>query len=43
VAGVLAYRTIAVWLPAASGIVALVRLRTSVNRWRSEAATGAAR
>lgn len=34
VAAVFAYRAIAVWLPAVSGIPALSRLRISVARWR---------
>lgn len=38
VAAVLAYRMLAVWLPAASGLVAIARLRASVTRWRSEPA-----
>jgi uncharacterized membrane protein YbhN (UPF0104 family) len=35
-AAVLAYRAIAVWLPAVSGIPALSRLRISVASWRSD-------
>ncbi|HXB14316.1 MAG TPA: lysylphosphatidylglycerol synthase domain-containing protein [Solirubrobacteraceae bacterium] len=37
-AAVLAYRTIAVWLPAASGVASLFALRTTVSRWRAERA-----
>lgn len=37
-AAVLAYRTIAVWLPAASGLASLAALRTTVARWRAEPA-----
>jgi uncharacterized protein (TIRG00374 family) len=36
VAAVLAYRAIAVWLPATSGVASLPRLWASVTRWRSE-------
>jgi putative heme transporter len=36
IAAVLAYRAIAVWLPAASGLASSARLRTSVARWRAE-------
>jgi putative heme transporter len=36
-AGVLAYRALATWLPAASGIASLSRLRRSVVAWRAEA------
>jgi uncharacterized membrane protein YbhN (UPF0104 family) len=39
IAAVLAYRAVAVWLPAASGIASLASLRTSVARWRAEAYT----
>ena len=35
-AAVLAYRTIAVWLPAASGVASLVALRSTAARWRAE-------
>jgi uncharacterized membrane protein YbhN (UPF0104 family) len=35
IAAVLTYRTLAVWLPAAPGIAALVSLRRSVARWRT--------
>jgi uncharacterized membrane protein YbhN (UPF0104 family) len=38
IAAVLAYRSVAVWLPAASGIPSLARLRASVSRWRAETA-----
>jgi uncharacterized protein (TIRG00374 family) len=37
-AAVLAYRTIAVWLPAASGIASLFALRATVARWGEERA-----
>jgi uncharacterized membrane protein YbhN (UPF0104 family) len=37
-AAVMAYRTIAVWLPAASGVGSLMALRTTAARWRGEAA-----
>ncbi len=37
-AAVLAYRTIAVWLPAASGIPSLLALRSTTARWRGEGA-----
>lgn len=36
IAAVLAYRSVAVWLPAASGITSLASLRTSVAGWRAE-------
>jgi uncharacterized membrane protein YbhN (UPF0104 family) len=36
IAAVLAYRSVAVWLPAACGIASLARLRTSVASWRAE-------
>lgn len=39
-AAVLAYRTIAVWLPAASGVASLVALRATASRWRAEPAAG---
>jgi putative heme transporter len=39
-AAVLAYRTIAVWLPAASGIASLFALRATVSRWRGEPVRG---
>ncbi len=35
-AAVLAYRTIAVWLPAASGVASLFALRATAARWRAE-------
>ena len=38
IAAVLAYRAIAVWLPAASGLPSLGRLRTSIPRWRERGA-----
>jgi putative heme transporter len=38
-AAVLAYRTIAVWLPAASGVASLFALRATVARWSEERAT----
>lgn len=34
IGGVLAYRAIAIWLPAAAGLASLVSLRASVARWR---------
>ena len=37
-AAVLAYRTIAVWLPAASGVASLAALRSTASRWRAERA-----
>jgi uncharacterized membrane protein YbhN (UPF0104 family) len=37
-AAVLAYRALAVWLPAAPGLAALARLRTSVRSWRGDPA-----
>jgi uncharacterized membrane protein YbhN (UPF0104 family) len=37
IAAVLAYRALATWLPAASGIASLSRLRRSVAAWRAEA------
>ncbi len=37
VAAVLAYRALATWLPAATGLVSLGRLRLTVARWRAEA------
>jgi uncharacterized membrane protein YbhN (UPF0104 family) len=39
-AAVLAYRTLAVWLPAASGVSSLFSLRRSVDRWQIEGAAG---
>ena len=39
-AAVLAYRTIAVWLPATSGVASLFALRATVARWRGEPAPG---
>jgi uncharacterized membrane protein YbhN (UPF0104 family) len=36
IAAVLAYRSVAVWLPAACGIASLASLRTSVASWRAE-------
>jgi uncharacterized membrane protein YbhN (UPF0104 family) len=42
IAAVLAYRALATWLPAATGVLSLGRLRVSVLRWRSEAAAVAA-
>jgi uncharacterized membrane protein YbhN (UPF0104 family) len=41
VAAVLAYRALATWLPAATGLLSLGRLRGSVARWRAEAAAAA--
>jgi uncharacterized membrane protein YbhN (UPF0104 family) len=38
-AAVLAYRALAVWLPAVPGIVSLARLRTSVASWRLDTAS----
>jgi uncharacterized membrane protein YbhN (UPF0104 family) len=35
IAAVLAYRTLAVWLPAAPGVASLLRLRRSVAAWRA--------
>jgi uncharacterized membrane protein YbhN (UPF0104 family) len=35
-AAVMAYRAVAVWLPAASGITSLIALRRTVTGWRSE-------
>ncbi|MGI8623917.1 MAG: lysylphosphatidylglycerol synthase domain-containing protein [Solirubrobacteraceae bacterium] len=40
-AAVLAYRTMAVWLPAGSGLLSVARLRVSVAGWRREALAGA--
>lgn len=37
IAAVLAYRTVAVWLPAGSGLLSAGRLRASAARWRREA------
>ena len=37
-AAVLAYRAVAVWLPAASGLASLGRLRSSIPLWRERAA-----
>jgi uncharacterized membrane protein YbhN (UPF0104 family) len=37
IAAVLGYRAIATWLPAATGVLSLGRLRASVTRWRAEA------
>ncbi len=42
IAAVLAYRAVATWLPAATGVLSLGRLRTAVVRWRAEAVAGAA-
>jgi putative heme transporter len=39
IAAVLAYRALAVWLPAVPGIASLARLRTSVASWRLDPAT----
>jgi putative heme transporter len=39
IAGVLAYRALAVWLPAVPGLVSLARLRGSVASWRLDTAT----
>lgn len=41
IAAVLAYRALATWLPAATGVFSLGRLRTTVPRWRAEAALAA--
>jgi uncharacterized membrane protein YbhN (UPF0104 family) len=38
IAAVLAYRAVATWLPAATGMFSLGRLRLSVARWRAETA-----
>jgi uncharacterized membrane protein YbhN (UPF0104 family) len=38
IAAVLAYRALAVWLPALPGIVSLASLRASVSAWRAEPA-----
>jgi uncharacterized membrane protein YbhN (UPF0104 family) len=40
IAAVLAYRAVAVWLPAASGIASLANLRRSVASWRAETDAG---
>jgi uncharacterized membrane protein YbhN (UPF0104 family) len=40
---VLAYRCVAIWLPAPVGLVALTSLRRTVARWASEDASGLAR
>jgi uncharacterized membrane protein YbhN (UPF0104 family) len=37
---VLAYRAIAIWLPAPVGLVALTGLRRTIARWREDLATG---
>lgn len=42
VAAVLAYRTMAVWVPAGSGLFSVARLRASVVRWRREAVSPSA-
>ncbi|MGI8802914.1 MAG: lysylphosphatidylglycerol synthase transmembrane domain-containing protein [Solirubrobacteraceae bacterium] len=42
IAAVLAYRALATWLPAATGLFSLGRLRGSVGRWRAEATAGVA-
>jgi putative heme transporter len=42
IAAVLAYRAIAVWLPAVSGIASLASLRSSVADWREEESRGGA-
>src|SRR5439155_20446840 len=39
IAAVLAYRSVAVWLPAACGIASLASLRSSVASWRAEPGT----
>jgi uncharacterized membrane protein YbhN (UPF0104 family) len=41
IAAVLAYRALATWLPAATGVLSLGRLRVSVLRWRAEATAAA--
>ena len=41
IAAVLAYRTVAVWLPAVSGLLSAGRLRASATRWRHEALAAA--
>jgi uncharacterized membrane protein YbhN (UPF0104 family) len=41
IAAVLGYRAIATWLPAATGVLSLGRLRASVTRWRAEALVAA--
>jgi uncharacterized membrane protein YbhN (UPF0104 family) len=41
IAAVLAYRALAVWLPAGPGIVSLVRLKSSVATWRRATASRA--
>ena len=43
VAGVLAYRAVAIWLPAPCGLVALARLHRTTARWRSEDAVAVPR
>jgi putative heme transporter len=40
---VLAYRCVAIWLPAPIGLVALTSLRRTIARWASEDASGLAR
>jgi uncharacterized membrane protein YbhN (UPF0104 family) len=40
VGSVLAYRAVAIWLPAPFGLLALGRLRRTVARWRAEDAAG---
>jgi hypothetical protein len=37
---VLAYRAIAIWLPAPVGLVALTGLRRTIARWREDLAAG---
>jgi hypothetical protein len=43
VAAVLAYRAVAIWLPAPCGLVALARLRRTTARWHSDDDTEAPR
>jgi hypothetical protein len=42
VAAVLAYRSVAIWLPAPAGLVALRGLRRTVARWSEEESRGSA-
>ena len=39
IAAVLAYRSLAVWLPAVPGVASLASLRTSVASWRMDTAS----
>jgi uncharacterized membrane protein YbhN (UPF0104 family) len=36
IAAVLAYRTVAVWIPATAGLLSVGRLRLTVGRWQEE-------